>query len=432
MKWIKRHPWRFVAGTALILALAAAGRRFWQWEFYQRPHVEYASAIDYLRGGFAPILKVDEKALSRHGVSLRLTRRGRIGPVTLVEVLNSRGNPAVLRPIYPEAIPIYLEGLMGTQPYAEKAPESTRIEFSYNGDTATEATALDRNGNPTWRIIYDRPALSQHSSGVVYARFVNLQGFAKSSTSGASQMEIERDANGRDVKVSFFNGEGKPAANGEGVYGYKLERDAAGRIVRLFNLGQEGQPAANNVGQIALVMTWGPAGRVVRIEMCDGTGKPAPWNGVSAVTIDYDASGSLIDLVRLGAGGESARGVDWTVQETQRNERGEIIGHKFLKIDPDGKLSPFFQWKVAYDELGHPSDLQFAGTIKWRTAMLHDANGNVTEEKYSTQKAGHQPESLVTPANAAPTSPVETVSVGKRLTSTPLERRPIASRAIIA
>ena len=382
MKWIKRHPWRFVAGTALILALAAAGQRLWQWEFYQRPHVEYASAVDYLRGGFAPILKVDEKALSRHGVNLRLTRRGRSGPVTLVEVLNSRGNPAVLRPICPEAIPIYLEGLMGTQPYAEKAPESTRIEFSYNGNTATEATALDRNGNPIWRIIYDRPVSSPHAPGVVSARFANPRGFAKSSTSGASQMQIERDANGRDVKVSFFNGEGKPAANGEGVYGYKLERDAAGRIVRLFNLGQDGQPAANKVGQIALAMTWDPTGRVVRIDPCDGAGKPTSWNGVSAMTIDYDASGNLIGLVRLGADGKPAREIDWTVQETQRNERGEIIGHKFVKIGPDGATSPFFQWKVAYDELGHPSDLQFAGTIKWRTAMLHDASGNVTEEKY--------------------------------------------------
>jgi tetratricopeptide (TPR) repeat protein/tRNA A-37 threonylcarbamoyl transferase component Bud32 len=382
VKWIKRHPWRFVAGGALALALAAAGQRLWQWEFYQRPHVEYAAAVDYVRGGFEPILKMDEKALSHHGVSLRLTRRGRIGPITRVEVLNSRGNPAVLRPIYPEVIPIYLEGLMGTQPYAEKAPESTRIEFSYNGETASEATALDRNGNPIWRIIYDRPVSSPHAPVVIPARFANLRGFAKSSTSGASQMEIERDANGRDVKVSFFNGEGKPAANGEGVYGYKLERDAAGRIVRLFNLGQDGQPAANNAGQISLAMTWGPAGRVVRIDMCDGAGKPAAWNGVSAMTIDYDALGNLIGLVRLGADGKPARGIDWTVQETQRNERGEIIGHKFLKIGLDGATSPFFQWKVAYDELGHPSDLQFAGTIKWRTAMLHDASGNVTEEKY--------------------------------------------------
>ena len=160
VKWIKRHPMRFVAGAALVLVLAAAGQRLWQWDFYQRPHVEYAAAVDYLRGGFEPVLKMDEHALARHGVGLRLTRRGRMGPVILVEVLNSRGNPAVLRPIYPEMIPIYLEGLMGTQPYSEKAPESARIEFAYQGETATEAIARDRNGNAIWRIIYDRPALA--------------------------------------------------------------------------------------------------------------------------------------------------------------------------------------------------------------------------------------------------------------------------------
>ncbi|PZR75038.1 MAG: hypothetical protein DLM73_06270 [Chthoniobacterales bacterium] len=382
VKWIKRNPWRFVAGAALALLLGAAGQRLWQWEFHERPHVEYALAVDYLRGGLEPTLKIAENEVSQHGISLRLTRRGRTGPVILVEVLNSRGNPAVIRRINAEVIPIYLEGLMGIQPDYEKTPESSRIEFAYDGDTATRATALDRNGSAIWRINYERPERLGNSASSVMARFSNLRGFAKASAGGASQMDLERDANGRDVKVSFFDSVGQPAKNGEGVYGYKMERDAAGRIARLFNLGPDGTPAPNREGQIAFAFAWDGGGRLLRIDMCDGAGKPAAWSGVSAKTIEYDAKDNSTRVVQLGPDGKPARGIDWTVLEIIRTDRGEIAGLKFLKIASDGTTSPFFEWKVAYDEFGHPADLQFAGTIKWRTAMLHDASGNLTEEKY--------------------------------------------------
>jgi hypothetical protein len=385
-KWTKRHPWRTSFAVAALFCLGVGLERLWRWEFYQRPHVEYAATADYtvdfVHGGLEPVLKIKKEAISRHGVSLRLTRRGRLGPVTLVEILNSRGNPAVLHPIYERVIPIYIEGLMGAQPNSQTRTESATLEFAYDGEKATETTARDRNGSAIWRIIYDRPSRSQEDSTVLSARFANLRAFEEASAGGASQMELERDATGRDVKVSFFDSAGQPTPNGESVYGYKLVRDTAGRLVRLINLGKDGQPAPNLVGQIERALTWGPAGRVTRVDLCDGAGKPASWNGVTAWTMEYDATGNLMRVIRLGADGDPVRGIDWTVEEIGRSDRGEIAERTISKLGLDGGKSLLRQRTIAYDEFGHPTDVRVAGDMTLHTVRRRDARGNVIEEKY--------------------------------------------------
>ena len=383
-KWVRRHPWRFVTGVALVLVMSLGGQRLWQWEFSQRPQLEYAAAVDFVNGGLEPALQLKKKELSATAVRLRLTRRGRNGPVTLVEVLNSRGYPAVLRPIlHSEAIPIYLEGLTGAQPYAEKAPESTRVEILYDDAVAVEATGRDRNGNVNWRILYDRPTASRDGRSVGRARFANLLGFQTSNRTGASHMEFERDAEGRDVKVSFFDGGGQPTPNGEGVYAYTLERNKSGRIARLFNLGRDGKPAANRAGLIGLALTWTPEGRMTRLAACDAAGQPTEWNGVAYSTTEHDAAGNVRRVTRFGPDGKFARVAsdEWVVHEISRNDRGEIAGHKYFRAGSDGAVTLLSEMTLVYDEFGHPSNIRFAGATNWHLSYRHDANGNVTEEK---------------------------------------------------
>ncbi|MDP9003956.1 MAG: serine/threonine protein kinase, partial [Verrucomicrobiota bacterium] len=157
VKWIRRHPWHFVAALLLTLALLAAGQWLWQWEFYQRPHTEYALAVDFVHGALEPVIRLTPAEKSHCAVHLRLTRRGRRGPITLVEVLNARGHPAILRRLLlPEMIPIYIEGILSAQPNAEKAPESASVEFLYDGQNAIEAKARDLNRNVVWRVVYER------------------------------------------------------------------------------------------------------------------------------------------------------------------------------------------------------------------------------------------------------------------------------------
>jgi tRNA A-37 threonylcarbamoyl transferase component Bud32 len=382
LKWVRRHPWRFVTRAALFLAVVAGGLWLWDWEFYQRPHIEYAAVVDFVHGGFEPTIHLTKEKAAHSAVSLRLTRRGRRGPITLVEVLNARGHPAVVRRLlHAEAVPIYIEGLTGAQPNSERAPESATIEFVYDGPNAREATARDRNGSVLWRILYDRSTSSDSAQRLARAHYVNVRGFDAAQRTGASHMEFERDANGRDLKVNFFNGAGQPTPNGEGVYGYKFDRDGAGRITHLANLDRDGKPVANRIGVIAYAFTWGPAGRVIRVDLNDGEGKPVTANGIAAVSTEYNGDGNATRVSLLGSDGQLARKEnDWVVQEITRNPSGEIVTRRYFKLGSENKLAVLSEWSMSYDEFGHPAEIRVTGAQTARFALHHDPRGNMTEE----------------------------------------------------
>jgi hypothetical protein len=390
VKWIRRNPWRFVAWTAASLALLWGGQRLWHWEFYERPRVEYAAFVDFVNGVLEPTVRLDQKDLSRAPVHLRLTRSGRSGPITLVEVLNSRGHPAVLRPVQSfEVIPVYMEGLMGAQPNSEKTAETTKVEFLYMEDKLAEVRARDRNGGVVWRILYDREVAEAYQ-GAVGARYVNVQGFNAASRSAATHIKVQRDAQGRDATIAFFNAAGEPTPNGEGVYGYKTERDGAGRVTLLTNLGKDGKPAANGIGLTALAFSWDGNGRLARVEVRDGEGRPALSDGIAGASKEYDSAGNVIRETRFGADGKLPRssGKNWVLHETARNERGDVVGRKYFRGEAEGATALVLEWKVAYDEYGHPADIGVSGTENWRRALRRDASGNVIEEKNLDAQGG--------------------------------------------
>jgi len=380
IKWIRRHPWRFVSRAALLLALTAGAVWLWDWEFYQRPHIEYAGAVDFVNGGLEPVTRLTREQTSHRVVSLRLTRRGRRGPLTLVEVLNPRGHPALLRPLQlAEVIPLYIEGVAGVQPNSEKAVESSSVQFIYDGNRLREETALDRNGIVVWRVIYDGAA----SDATARAHFVNVRGFDASHATGASHMEFEHDSAGRDRRVSFFNGAGQPTPNGEGVYGYKIERNEAGWLTQLTNVDAQGKPMANRTGVIAYGAIWDKAGHVVRSETRDGDGKPATINGVVARAIEYDSAGNASRVSGLGPDGKLARysNNEYVVQEITRDPFGEFVARKYFKLGDDDKLVILGEWSASYDESGYPSEVKVTGGQNYRTAFQYDERGNLTEEK---------------------------------------------------
>jgi len=123
------------------------------------------------------------------------------------------------------------------------------------------------------------------------------------------------------------------------------------------------------------------AGRVIRVELQDGDGKPAPANGVATVSTEYDSAGNATRVSLLGPDGQLPRNRnEWVVQEIARNPLGEIIGRKYSKLGSDDKLAVLSEWSMSYDEFGHPSEIRIAATQNSRSALRHDARGNVTEE----------------------------------------------------
>jgi len=350
-----------------------------RWELYQRFHTEYATSVDWVDGGLEAVTAVSAADAARTESYVRLTRQGRWGRIIKAEVLNALGNPAVLRrTLTAEKIPIYVEGIGGAQPYGEKLPETSSVDFVLNGNDVAEATSRDRNGQVNWRVIYDRVG---STGSIARARFANLRDFEASPTQRASHMEFERDNKGRDKRIRFFDSSGKPATNGEGVYGYSIERDKLGRLAKVMNLGANGAPIANRVEVFGFTVTWN--GNTSRFQALNGEGQPTQWKNLSAVVTEYDSAGNSIRITNQGSDNQPFReaSAEWSVQELKRNEHGQLIQRTLFKADASGTLKQIRQTNVSYDEFGHPADLSVVGDNPWRSAMTYDQKGNVTEEK---------------------------------------------------
>ena len=381
IKWMRRHPWKFVSWATAILLLIAGVIWLTRWELYQRLHREYAMDIDYRNGGPEPFGVLSARNAGRRMASLRFTRQGLWGPVVKVESLNARGYPTNLSQFFNQDMLFnWIEGGFGIESEPKKTREATSIDFVYDNRTAIESIARDCNGMLTWHVIYDRPSVANPNH--IHARYVTVRGFDFASRAGASIIEFERDAAGRDTKVMFFNGSGQPAANSEGVYGYALRRDNAGRILHVTNLDKDGKPGANKSGQIALAFQLNTRGFVQRSEFRDGQDKPAPYQGIVAVTTDFDAVGNGTRLTRLDSNNRpiASASVDWSVQEIGRNERGEIIEQRCLSANSSGQLTPTTKKIYGYDEHGFPNDLRFSGSATWHSSFKFDDRGNIVEE----------------------------------------------------
>jgi tRNA A-37 threonylcarbamoyl transferase component Bud32 len=381
IKWMRRHPWKFVSSaTALLMAVAGI---IWMthWELYQRTHRQYAMDIDYRYGGPEPLGALSASDAAHRAVSLRFTRRGRWGQVVRVEALNPHGYPTNLSQFFnQESLPNWIEGASGINAETRKTRESTSMDFVYDNRIVTEAIARDCNGMLTWRLIYDRPSATNPNR--IHARYVTARGFDFASRSGASLIEFERDTAGRDMKITFFSGSGQPAANAEGVYGYAVQRDQAGRLIHLINLGKDRNPGPNKAGQIAFAFRVNARGLIERIEFRDGEDKGAPFEGIFSVATEFNGAANATRLVRLDDNNHpvSTSKLDWAVQEVGRNEQGEIIEQRFFSVNGTGQPTLVRKIQYSYDDHGFPNDVRFTGQTTWHSAFKFDDRGNVLQE----------------------------------------------------
>jgi len=381
IKWVRRHPWKFVGWSSAFLLVLAGLTSLTKWELYHRPHRSYAIGLDYRFGGPEPVAVISDAEAGRRAASLRFVRSGRWGPVTRVESVNARGFPSNVSQFFDyDPLPNLIEGEFGSQEGLRKTREATSIDFIYDQQLALEAIARDCNGMLTWHVIYDRPTPDQPNK--VHARYVTSRGFDFASREGASVIEFERDNAGRDIKATFFNGSGQSAANSQGVFGYLLQRDSDGRIKKVTNLGKDGRPAPNKAGQIAFAYKVNQRGLMTEAEFRDESDHPALVHRIAAVAIEYDSAGNATRVTRLSSDGQplKAEKDDWSAQEFGRNEQGEIVEQRYLSVDKEGKLTLRSKRTIAYDAHGFPNDFSYSGKTNWRTALKFDDRGNVIEE----------------------------------------------------
>ena len=381
VKWVRRHPWRVVAGALLALLAIAAVMQLSHWFLYTRPRTEYAAALKIVHGRTEPDTPLTAAEAGRREVSFRVTRKGWRGPVTRVEAVNPRAHPAAVREVLNyDAMRNWLEGLMGLQKLENRGRETTAIEFIETGGGGVEWIAYDRNQNINWRMLFEHDR-AEGEAQLVRARVVDLRGYDIGQW--PSRVEFRRDARGRDLSARFFNSTGQPATNEEGVYGYTLEWGADDRISRLINLGRDGNTAPNNAGIAGYVFTYNSRGQVAQTSYLGVDGKPTLYNGVAAMTAEYDAAGNPQHFRYLDPGGRPVNssnglsGVDYV-----RNAQGQTGEMIWLRLKQEGKLEAESKMAIEYDANGYASDVRSGGSESRRQQFAHDHVGNVTEERH--------------------------------------------------
>lgn len=382
IKWVRRHPWKSISATGATLLVVAA--LFWlgYWILYQRPHREYAANLRVAFGRMETSVAITAADAAHRQYSIRMTRKGYLGPITKVEVMNPRGHPAAVREIFGyDVLPSWVEGLAGMGKPEKRGRETTAIEFTFEKDRVAEAVAFDRNQSVTWRMTYDY-ARNRRGQPVVQARFMDLRGNDIGQSQGASRVDFERDDAGRDVEARFYNSSGQLVANGEGAYGYVIEWNEQGRMSRMTNLGRNGDPAANYGGVTVINLTYDPRGQLVRSTFLTADGKPALFNGTAAINWEYDSAGNQTRVHFLDVAGKPANTTGGVAAvDYVRNEFGETTEITSSQAKADGSLEVVARRKMVYDANGYPSDVTDTGAVSQRMQFSYDAVGNVTEER---------------------------------------------------
>ncbi len=395
MRWVRRHPWKFVARAALVLVAVAVAVRAGRWELYERAHLEYSAFLDFRNGGLEPVGLLRSEQVRRISACYRLTRSGRLGPITKIEVVNSKGKPAIdSQNQQLDLLPSYLKGVMGVEYENSKGRQSVSLDIAHERGEAVELACRDRNGRVTVRIHYERAPEADAGDRVFRASFKNAQGHNYTMPSGASYADIRRDQAGRDVSVSFFTGSQipKPARNGEGVFGYRIEYDRSGRPEWIINTSESGQPMPNNRGITQIRLHWDVRDHPMRLSWHDGNRNPVSWNGVAAIACEYDSAGNIRQYRKLNTKDELADGPDgdtndfgsWAIKDCEYDAAGQNTRFSLRTANPKALPPKVERVEFGYDGNGYPSEQRNYGPggfkdrhVVWR----RDERGNVVEEK---------------------------------------------------
>ena len=372
----RRHRHRLAAAAAAALVLVLAGMAAWLWLV---PHQSYYANMTKRWGVPEGVGEVSAGEAEHRQWTLRFHRRGRLGPVTLVEAVNGTG----------ELTPLHLLGRLMAG--ADEGPQlggerecAWEFEYDERGRPAREV-AHNCNGRVVYEFQYKGRAAAD---GAVMAEFTRDGVAAPQARSGAALAEFTRDASGFDKKVRYFDNDGSPRPGSDGSYGQAVEElDADGLPLAVVNLGPDGYPAVHLRGWVKAVTRYDERGQPVEGSFLGLDGRPAVTGlGFASATVTYDRYGNVAEAKLFDEHRQPMRGVAITRSEYDR--RGNLVRVTFF----DGEGRPAHQAQGAFgiareydgegrmvaesylDERGRPSAVG-GGVAALR--MTYDERGNL-------------------------------------------------------
>ena len=292
---------------------------------------------------------VDELKLAqvkRRPLSLRIVRKGRIGPVLRMEAVNRN------RELTPQSfIGTYLE----SREKGDAPSKEVRWEFTYEskGRVAQE-TAYDLHGNRLWGFIY--LPQSGKSERIRRGYFVGRDGYPRAEQQYSGNLvEIEYNEAGYESVLRYRSRGLRPVRGPDKAFGQKREYDREGRLTRLVSLGPDDKPLNDEFGNAIF--------QVTRFDALGNDEKAVARDASDRITLTkegwavqqrkYDSAGNNIQESYFDASGAPTSNTDGFHKVTwKRDGYGNPVEIRYWT--PQGSPTPgeggCFAWTLGYDD----------------------------------------------------------------------------------
>ncbi len=302
---------RAAGAVAALLAMVAAGG--WYWDAYVADRITlYPLAVERQHGLWIPTRPAitAEEASHRYGY-LRMTRRGRSGPVVEGAILNGSG-----------ACPLQhdIGTLLG--PGEPNGKHVCRWSQTIVDGRVSQETAMDADGAPVWSFIYSDV---RHSAAGFFApdgRALALAG------NGVSRVSFDRENDGVATRLRYLDAYGHPQRVMTGAYGVEQTFDSKRQMTEITYLGPDGRPAVlpgNLTGQHNI---YDDQGRMIENYSHDehGVAVFTPPTTVARVRSTYDPHDNILSISLFDAKDHPTRGTgDFAVLRYGYDDRGNRV-----------------------------------------------------------------------------------------------------------
>jgi hypothetical protein len=371
--------------VAILVYLVAYS---WNYNRYYKDYVKIRGVPD----GIGPLSPAD---LGHRTTAYKITRRGRLGPVVTMQLVNGAGQPRDRAGT--------LDAMFS--PKEQIRNRVTRWEYVYDAREQTYADCkrtsaacqsvayemlFDRNGHRIESTIYS-PVESQDSR---YAYTTGQEGsLAPEKGSCAAFSRVSYTPEGYEARIDYLDQGGNPTPGKDAAFSKLLEHDQAGHLIRGQSLWRDGTPMNDADGSAESRVSYDSAGNAVSSEYFDAAGKPANGKiGYHRLACEPDQLGNCkVGRMWRADGRPLAPGNVGNVKAglcrstaMHHDDRGNLV--EFACLMPNGQ--PARSAKTAYDEhdwpvediyldrAGHPALGPLGGL---RTALKHDQSGSIVE-----------------------------------------------------
>jgi hypothetical protein len=350
---------------------------------------DYVAAYSVPRG-IGPLSTAEVR---HRTVSYRITKKGRLGPVVSMQLVNAAGQPRNLKGT--------LLGLSSQGEIEQIEQKVSRWEYVYDSRSHCHwwdwqcksliayVISLDRDGHQLQSLIYAPSAAPDARS--VRSRIAYQTGpngsLVREKGSCVAFHKFDYSNEGYVTQTHYLDQDGVSTPGKAGAFITQLEYDRHGRQLRSISLWEDGRPMNNEAGNAELRMSYDDSGNMISSEALDAAGRPVDLRkeGYQRFTCKYDDRGNCVEATAWHADGTPFL-IAGFIRSKKLNfdNRGNVVKEVLLpggtaaedKYDENDRPIE----GTYFDRAGRPAPEPEYGAF--RLTLTPDAEGNITERAF--------------------------------------------------